>query len=94
MSAVQETTARVHNQNDRVIAACEHELRKRDLSEESQSELIKTMSNAAALTANESAASRDFMRSQLDHSHKQPWKIFVWRLLVGFGGAIYLKGAV
>lgn len=88
-------TARVQNQNDRVIAACERELR-RDLPDERRDELLDRMSRAADSTAYESANSREFQREQLDHSHKLPWKIllFVATLVVGgVGGAAIVRAA-
>ena len=66
------STARVQNQNDRVIAACERELRRRDLSEESRYEILRCMSKAAESTSYESAASREVQRGLLDYPHKLP----------------------
>lgn len=89
-------TARVQNQNDRVIAACERELRRRDLPDERRDELLDRMSRAADSTAYESASSREFQREQLDHSHKLPWKIllFLAGLAVGgIGGAALVRAA-
>lgn len=88
-------TAMVQNQNERVIEACERELRRRDLHEERRAELFEIMSRAATSTANESAASREFQKKQLDHSNKLPLKILVWSTLViilGIGGKACLKG--
>ena len=90
------STARVQNQNDRVIAACERELRRRDLSEESRDEILRCMSKAAESTSYESAASREFQREQLDHSHKLPWKLIgigVLIVLGGVGGTALIKAA-
>lgn len=89
-------TARVQNQNDRVIAACERELRRRDLPDERRDELLDRMSRAADSTACESASSREYQREQLEHSHKLPWKIllFVATLVVGgVGGAALVRAA-
>ncbi len=89
-------TARVQNQNDRVIAACERELRRRDLPNERRDELLDRMSRAADSTAYESASSREFQREQLDHSHKLPWRIllFIAGLAVGgIGGAAIARAA-
>lgn len=80
------STARVQNQNDRVIAACEQELRRKDLSEESRDEILRCMSRAAESTACESAASREFQREQLEHSHKLPWKLIGIGVLIVLGG--------
>lgn len=90
------STARVQNQNERVIAACERELRRRDLSEESRDEILRCMSKAAESTSYESAASREFQREQLDHSHKLPWKLIgigVLIVLGGVGGTALIKAA-
>ena len=44
------STARVQNQNDRVIDACERELRRRDLTEDQRMEILNHMSQAAEAT--------------------------------------------
>lgn len=80
------STARVQNQNDRVIAICERELRRRDLSEERRDILLQYMSRAAESTAYESSASREFQREQLNHSHKLPWKLIGMGFLIVLGG--------
>lgn len=90
------STARVQNQNDRVIAACERELRREDLSEESRNEIFRCMNRAAESTSCESAASREFQREQLDHSHKLPWKLIGVGILIvlgGVGGTALIKAA-
>ncbi len=90
------STARVQNQNDRVIAACERELRRRELPDERRDELLDRMSRAADSTAYESASSREFQREQLDHSHKLSWKVllFVAGIAVGgIGGATLIRAA-
>ena len=89
ISADIEATALVQNQNDRVIAACERELHRRDLPEERRAELLEIMSRAATSTADESAASREFQKKQLDHSHKLPLKILAWSTLVVLLGIGY-----
>lgn len=80
------STARVQNQNDRVIAACERELRRKDLSAESRDEILRCMNRAAESTSCESAASREFQREQLEHSHKHPWKLIGIGVLIALGG--------
>lgn len=80
------STARVQNQNDRLIAAYERELRRKDLSEESRDEILRCMSRAAESTARESAASREFQREQREHSHKLTWKLIVIGVLIVLGG--------
>ena len=88
ISADVAATARVQNQNDRVIAACERELIRKDLTESRREELLADMKEAAASSAYANAASREFQREQLDHSHKLPWK------LIGAGAVLFLGGAV
>ena len=54
------------------------------------------MSKAAESTSYESAASREFQREQLDHSHKLPWKLIgigVLIVLGGVGGTALIKAA-
>lgn len=80
------STARVLNQNDRFMDACERELRRKDLPESRREELLADMKEAAASSAYANAASREFQREQIDHSHKLPWK------LIGIGAAIILGG--
>lgn len=63
------STARVQNQNERVIAACERELQREDLPQESRDAILRNMCATAESTARESAASREFQREQLNHSH-------------------------
>ena len=57
---------------EKAIAACEQELRRKNLSEESRDEILRCMSRAAESSACESAASREFQLEQLEHSHKLP----------------------
>ncbi len=79
-------TARVQNQNDHVIKACERELCRKDLPEERRAELLGIMSKAAEASAYESAASREYQTEQLEHLHKLSWIIFGWGALVLVGG--------
>lgn len=78
-----ESTKMVQDHNDRVIAACELELQRKDLSEEYRAQLLDDMRCAAISTANESAAGRDFRRGQLEHSHNLMWKYFGIGALIG-----------
>lgn len=90
------STARVQNQNDRVMATCERELQRKDLSEESRDEILRCMSRAAESTSSESAASREFQREQLDHSRKLPWKLIGIGILIvlgGVGGTALIRAA-
>ena len=91
ISADISSTARVQSQNERVIAACERELRRRDLSEESRDEILRCMSRAAESTSEESAASREFQREQLDHSHKLIWEIIGVGALIVIGGRTLIR---
>ena len=87
--------ARVQNQNERVIEACERELRRKDLPEERRAEVLGIMSRAAESSAYESAASREYQTKQLEHSHKLPWNILGWGAVIifgGIGGAALLRG--
>ena len=84
------STARVQNQNDRVIAACERELRRRDLSEEARNEILHCMNKAAESTSYESTASREFQREQMDHSHNLPWKLIGIGVLI-VGSTVLIK---
>lgn len=89
-------TARVQNQNERVIEACERELRRKDLPEERRAEVLGIMSRATESSAYESAASREYQKEQLEHSHKLPWKILGWGAVIlfgGIGGAALLRAA-
>lgn len=90
------STARVQNQNDRVIDACELELRRRDLTEDQRMEILNHMSQAAEATTAASEASREFQKEQLEHSHKLPFKILGGTVVVAllwFGGRALLRAA-
>lgn len=89
-------TARVQNQNGLVIASCERELRRRDLSEERRGELFDIMKQAAEATADACTESREYQREQLDHMHNLPWKILLVLGCVfigGIGGTALLRAA-
>ncbi len=79
------STARVQKQNDRIIAACERELQRKDLSEERRAEIFRDMSKAGESTYNESKASREFQREQLEHAHKLHFKLIGISLLIATG---------
>lgn len=85
------STARVQTQNDRVIAACERELRRRDLSDERRNELFDCISRAAESTAYANADSREFQRQQLDYSHKLPWKIILFIAVLAVSGTALVR---
>lgn len=89
-------TARVQNQNDRYMAACERELRRKDLPEGRRKELLDRMEMAASSSEQVGAESRQFQREQLNHSHKLPWKLLGVGALIffsGLGGAALLRAA-
>lgn len=79
-------TARVQNQNERVIEACERELCRKALPQEHRAEVLGIMSRAAELSAYESAASREYQKEQIENSHKLLWKILGWGAVILFGG--------
>lgn len=78
------STAKVQNQNERVIAACERELQREDLPQESRDTILRNMCATAESTARESAASQEFQREQLNHSHALLFKF------IGMGVSIAL----
>lgn len=89
-------TARVQNQNDRYMTACERELHRKDLPEERRKEILDRMGTIAASSERASAESRQFQRDQLNHSHKMPWKLIgigAVILIGGLGGAAFLRAA-
>lgn len=89
ISADIESTAKVQEQNNRVIEACERELRRRDLTDEQRMDILKRMEKAAESTVNVSEASRKFQQEQLERSHKLPLSLLVGAticVLFGIGG--------
>ena len=88
------STARVQNQNDRIIEACERELHRRDLTDEQREIFHNRMMQAAESTAYASEASRAFQSKQLEHSHNLPLIYLGGVLLLvigGIGGAAIVK---
>lgn len=85
ISADIESTARVQNQNERVIYACERELRRHDLTGNQRLEILNIMSKAAEASNDVSEESREFHKEQLKHSHNFP----LW-LLTGAAGVAFL----
>ena len=84
------STARVQNQNERVIDACERELRHRELTVEQREAIMDRMERATESTAAANEASRSFQEEQLKHSHNIPLRIlggFALLILGGIGGA-------
>ena len=69
------SAAKVIGQYDRVIAACERELRRKGLTEEQRLKLLGYMVDAANSSKQVDAESRGFQREQLAHSRKAPWKL-------------------
>ncbi|MGI6125255.1 MAG: hypothetical protein ACOYIG_13965 [Acetivibrionales bacterium] len=89
-------TARVQNQNERYMAACERELHRKDLPEERRKEILDRMETIAASSERASAESRQFQQDQLNHSHKMPWKLIGIGAVIlfgGLGGAALLRAA-
>lgn len=87
------STARVQNQNDRVIDACERELRRRDLTEDQRIEILNHMSQAAEATVAAIEASRAFQKERLGYLHKLPIKLLAGVTVVallGFSGRALL----
>ena len=79
-------TAREQNQNDRLLAAYENELRRKDLPEGRREEILNEMSRIATISANASVESRVFQSEQLDREHKlSRWIIGGPILLIGGG---------
>lgn len=88
------STARIQNQNDRLMAAYERELRRPGLPEERRKELLDLMYEVAESTACEGERSREFQKQQLEHSHKLPWKILLTVVAItvgGFGGTALIR---
>lgn len=84
---------RVQEHNSRVIAACERELKRKDITEDERILILQMMNERAESTADESAASRNYQEKQLEYSHKQPWKVFTGAALVFllFAGCVVSK---
>ena len=70
LSADIASTAKIQNYKGRVIAACERELKRPNLSEERRAELIAIMQEASESATRAGEESREFQRRQLEHSHK------------------------
>lgn len=87
------STARVQSQCGQYMAACERELRRRDLSEERRKELLDNMQDAYRASESASVESRAFQQEQLEQSRMLPLKVLgvVLTLFVGgcIGGALY-----
>ena len=62
------STERVQKQGEQAMEACIRELQRDDLSEERKSEIICSINRMMELVANESEASREFQREQLERS--------------------------
>lgn len=83
------STARIQNQYGRYVAACERELRRKDLSEERRKEIMDSMLEASNASEDAGTESRRFQAEQLDQSRKLPWEIvglMVLIIVAGFGG--------
>ena len=96
ISAVIASTAKVQNQNDRVIGVCERELRRHDLTEEQRTYILNRMFRAAESTVAVSDASRKFQQKQLEHLHKLPFILLAGTAVViflGLGGRAIIRTA-
>lgn len=72
ISADVASRCKVQNQNDRVIADCERELRKPGLSEDYRRELMNRINECRKSTESVDKESREFERQELQHLHKLP----------------------
>ena len=87
-------TARVQNQNDRVIALYERELRRKDLTDERRDELLDRVSRMAESTARANEESREFQRQQLENSRRLPWRLIgtlIAAAVLGIGGVGFFR---
>ena len=90
------SAARVQNQNGEIIAACQQELRRRDLQDEWRAVLLDRMDRAAESTARVDAASREFQRQQQEWSRKSTRKtilLFAGPVFFGIGGGALIRVA-
>ena len=79
------STQRVQNQNERVIEACERELRRRDLSDERREALLEKMERAADSTAYASSCAREFQNQQLAYFHDRT-TLLIFAMISGIAG--------
>ena len=86
ISAEIASSARAQNQNERIITACEKELRRHDLSDSQRQELLNRMCSAAESTSQINLESREFIATQIDKSHKLPFQILGLVTLLTLGG--------
>ena len=94
ISVVIASTKKVQSQNDRVIEACERELRRHNLTEEQRMEILHHMSRAAESTVAVSEASREFQQKQLEHLHNLPFELLAGAsvvILLWFGGKAIIR---
>lgn len=90
ISANKALTEKVLNQSDRVIAAYERELQRNDISEEIRKECLQGMTKTIESSTREYAASREFLREQLNHSHNHPQKLIVTSVAL-IGCVVFIK---
>ena len=88
LAADKASRERVQEHNSRVIAACEKELKRKDLTEDQRNFYLERMSRAAESTAYESAASRAFQEKQLEYTHRQQWIIIALVVIVLAGSVV------
>lgn len=73
------------------MEACIRELQRDDLSEERKSEIICSINRMMELVANESEASREFQREQLERSRRSSWESRVlWALAAALLGVAWM----
>lgn len=86
------STARIQSQYGLYVAACERELCKKDLTEETRKEILSNMFEACKASEMAGMEGRDFQREELELSRTLPWKIF--GVLISIIAAGYIGGVV
>lgn len=87
---------RTQSQYEQEMATYRRELRRKDISDDYRENILDRMSRAEELYFSEIASSREFQEKQLNHLHKQPWKILGCVALIvlgGIGGSALLRAA-
>ena len=84
------STKNTQKQYERIIAACEQELRNKNISDERRNEIIDCMIRMAESSDYAIRQSREFQHEQLDHLRKKSW-IIAGTCLFLFCGTIFLK---
>lgn len=84
------STKNTQKQYERIIAACEQELRNKNISNERRNEILDCMIRMAESSDYAIRQSREFQHEQLDHLRKKSW-IIAGTCLFLFCGTIFLK---